>query len=61
MESGSLLLEIILAVILVTFIVIAIIIDSRNSRRKRLSDQDIREEIHARIEKRVKSGKKKNK
>ncbi|MCF7912803.1 MAG: hypothetical protein K9M99_09765 [Candidatus Cloacimonetes bacterium] len=50
METGITYIDIALAVILVGFIVIAIFIDSRSARRSRKSKQEIREEIHNRME-----------
>ena len=49
METGITYIDIVLAVILIAFVVIAIFIDSRSARRSRKTKQDIREEIHSRM------------
>lgn len=49
METGFNYIDIVLTALLVGFIVIAIIIDSRNARRNRNSKHEIREEIQNRV------------
>jgi len=49
MGTGFTYIDIVLSALLVGFIVIAIVIDSRNARRNRNSKHEIREEIQNRV------------
>jgi len=60
MEFGITCIDIVLAVILVAFIVIAIVIDSRNVKRNRRSKLDVRKEIQNRVTRKPKKNKKKS-
>lgn len=43
------LIDVILSIILIGLIVMSILLDSRNARHNRKSKEDVRDEIHSRI------------